>query len=155
MHGDGTLHDDSLWRAQNRERAQFYKTYYGPLGANSLHGLAIVDTISCSVLYANARFLASHGLAPNLEMPALCAAVHGRRSAACGDGDAPCPAMVGAKKGVELRLTEARPGGDGLPARTAEIVVIPLTFQSQFGRRSEVLLVEKEQAQAAPTPHES
>lgn len=133
---------DAAVRASLRERATFFRQYYGPLGANSRHGLAVIDPTHCALLFANRRFLASHGMSPTAEMPVRCTVVYG--VGACDAEVDSCPAAVAARARYEVRRTVPRLGGDGLPARTTEVIAAPIGNKSLLGRGTEVLIVEKE-----------
>ncbi len=137
--GDPNSHAELRGRA--RERGQFFRQYYEPVAANSRHSLAVVDAGSCLVLYANQRFLASHGLPPAQPFPFDCSKVYG--PGACS-GEMRCPGAEACAKNIETRRREARPAGAGLPDRTTEIIAIPLSKKSEFGRDAEALIIEKE-----------
>jgi PAS domain S-box-containing protein len=135
--------DHAALRGRAAERARFFRQFYEPIATNSRHSLAVIDTGSCTVLFANQRFLASHGLLPQQTTPFPCHRVHGE--GACG-GEAPrCPAAAACRQGGELRLREERPAGAGLPLRETEIIAIPLSRRTEFGREAEVLVIEKEE----------
>lgn len=128
-------------RGRIRDRVQFYRQYYEPVAVNSRHSLAVVDAGSCQILYANQRFLASHGLEPGQTFPFDCSRVYGEN--ACGS-DAKCPGAEACAKNVEIRRRESRAAGAGLPDRVTEVIAVPLSRKSDFGREAEALIIEKE-----------
>lgn len=134
--------DVALSKSQ-RERAQFFRSYYEPVGSNSFHGLAAIDAASCLVLYANTRFLASHQLPPTTTFPFPCHRLYGLTEPCPGVGDG-CPASEACREHREVRRTDSRRGGDGLPERTTEIVAYPLSKRSEYGSTREAVLIEKE-----------
>jgi PAS domain S-box-containing protein len=136
----GSAHPPS--RGRSRERAAFFRQYYEPVATNSRHSLAVVDAGSCLVLFANQRFLASHGLPPSQAFPFDCARVYG--DGACR-GEMRCPGAEACARDHEIRRRETRPADAGLPARTTEIIAIPLSRRSEFGREAEALVIEKEE----------
>lgn len=136
---------DSHLRPRSTERARFFRKYYEPVALNSRHGLAVVDVGTCQILYMNARFKASHGLAPAAELPMPCCAVYGGSGSGCEARGGGCPAAEAIHGERQVRRVETRPGGDGLPQRNSEILAIPLAPRSEFGKDSEVLVVEKEE----------
>lgn len=135
--------DHSVLKGRARDRALFFRQYYEPVAANSRHSLAVVDAGLCVVLFANQRFLASHGLPPSQTFPFECAKLYG--DGACGAER--CPASEACAKNAEIRRREERVAGGGLPARSTEIIAIPLTppaRRSEFGREAETVVIEKE-----------
>lgn len=134
--------DDPVLSIRLRQRVAFFRTYYEPIAANSRHGLAVVDPASCAVLFANARFLASHGLPPHTPVPFSCASVYG--GAHCRGDKSRCPAAEACDVSRERRRRETRSAGGGLPDRTTEVIAIPLLERGDLGRQSEILVIEKE-----------
>lgn len=139
-----------------KDRMRFFREYYGPIARNSLHGLAVIDSGACSLLYANSRFLASHDLAPGSSFPLACCDIPD--FVVSGEGQAAdrqeqvcreCPAIAACRSAQESRWEQSRSGGDGLPSRTAEILAIPLPRQLGTATGLEVLIVEKEGRAAA------
>ncbi|MFG0318554.1 MAG: ATP-binding protein [Planctomycetota bacterium JB042] len=134
--------DASLSKA-HRARARFFREYYAPLGANSIHGLAAIDTSSCLVLYANTRFLAAHAISPTTKLPFPCHELHGLPEPCPGSGDG-CPAAEACRSHLEVRRSDTLRGGDGRPERTTEVVAYPLSVRSEYGSTREAVVVEKE-----------
>ena len=146
---DTDAHSSSGLKAE--DRATFFRHYYGPIAANSLHGLAVVDTGSCSLLFANARFLASHGLPPKTHFPVSCASTYKNSAQTCvgsegggGASGSSCPAARACSAGVQVVFSESRRAGDGLPDRETEIVATPISRNTDAESGCEVLVIEKE-----------
>ena len=126
------------------ERVRYYQRVYGPVAVNSRHGLAVVDARTCSVLYANDRFLASHGFPPDRSAPVPCVGLYS--DGACEPDR--CPAKGAAAAAAERRHELRRDGGDGLPARMTEVLATPIDPDGR-GSSDEVLVIEKEDPAAS------
>ncbi len=133
---------DQLLLPGQRERSAFYKRYYEPIASNSRHGLAVIDADTGTLLYANARFLSSHQLAPDARFPFAWPDKSGECSRAV--------AAAAARDVREVRRLIPRDSGSGAAAAQAEVVAIPLGKNSEFGRSAEVVLIEKEEVAATP-----
>ncbi len=144
--------DEAADSPRAHDRGGFYRRYYEPIASNSLHGLAVIDVLDCVVLFANARFLANHGRLGGTEAPISCHELHGR-SESCSRGSPGC--VAAAAVGVaELRRSERRGGGDGLPARTTEIIAISLSSRADIDADREFLVIEKEPIQTLESSSE-
>jgi len=140
------------------DRAGFYRRFYGPVAVNSRHGLAVVETGSCVLLFANARFLASHGLPARTPFPCPCPSIRADREHPCGgsgqdrgpDAES-CPAVRACAEDGQVVTVESRPRGGGLPARSTEILATPICRNTGPGSGSEVLVIEKEEQQLEHT----
>jgi PAS domain S-box-containing protein len=139
---DSTPENPAPLRGRTRDRALFFRQYYEPVATNSRHSLAVADVGGCQVLFANQRFLASHGLPPSQTFPFECSRVYG--ADACR-GDMRCPGAEACEKGIEVRRRETRTAGAGLPDRVTEVIAVPLSRKSEFGREAEALIIEKEE----------
>lgn len=124
------------------ERVRFYRRLYDPIARNSRHGLAVVDTAACEIVYFNARFLASHELPPGQPAPIACQRV----LCTARECTASCPARVAIDLRGEQRRAPVVPA-DGLRARAVQLISIPLEDPSgQIGTHA--LVIEKEETPA-------
>ncbi|MFH0943661.1 MAG: ATP-binding protein [Planctomycetota bacterium] len=131
---------------QARARAEFFQQYYGPIASHSRHGLAVTDTGSCVLLFANARFLASNGMEHGTCFPVKCPGLgygQGQDCASCGEAGDQCAVVEACRLDQPVRREVFRGGGDGLPARVTSVFATPLSHHAD-GDGCEVLIIEKE-----------
>ena len=137
-----------------RERAGFFQQYYGAVAAHSTQGMAVVDTGTCVLLFANERFLATNGMEPGTRFPLACPGLSPGSEGECASDDearAKCVVAEACRFDQPMRREVYRDGGDGLPARITGVIATPLSRPGDGGG-CEALIIEDEGESVLDSP---